>query len=158
MLDKVVGARDEVKNADGVVVVPAKAGRMFRFDTFPVEEGFDLLGACLKHMGAPLIGAVMGGLVPGSLDAAFLSQFDVPAVKGIVKKLLSVVSCLDPSNVDSKGLPTGFVSFDGTFKGRYLELFEVAVESFKYNFADFLAEIQVRNTLKKMGLSSPKPA
>ena len=143
MQDKLVGARAEVKDEKGAIVFAAKPGRLFRFDTFPVEEGFDLLGSAMKSFGA-VVAAVMGGDIGSAMVSAMTSGFNVPEVKAMVLKLLSVVSCLDPTNVDSKGLPTGFVTMNGTFKGRYAEMFEVASESFQYNYADFLEEIRRR--------------
>jgi len=156
MQDKLIGARSELKDKDGKVLFPEKKGRLYRFDTFPVEDGFELLGSVMKSFGS-VVAALMNDSMGAAMASAMTANFSVPEVKAVVLKLLSTVSCLDPSNVDAKGLPTGLITMNGTFAGRYAEMFEVASEAFQYNFADFLDEIRRRTEGARLASSSLTP-
>lgn len=117
-------------------------GRTFQFGMLPADKAFFVLGKLLRNLGEPLSKAVTAKATKGAktvelgmqLVGLFASNIHLDEVKEAIDELLTVTICLD-----QKG--GGRCTMNGTFTGRLLECFQVTVEAFKVNFADFLAAL-----------------
>lgn len=124
-------------------------GRTFRFGMLPAATAYKTLMIIIRNLG-PLFTkgvATKRGklsdqdwqtLAQDSLADAF-GKLNDDEIMQAMESLFSVTSCLDQK-------PNGRVTFETTFQGRLLDAFKVAIEAFKVNFSDFLAEIRSRSS------------
>jgi len=120
-------------------------GREFVFGTLPADQALDVLGVAVKSLGAPLAKMVSDGEVAAGVIGLIAANIDLPEVKKAINALLSVTAC-----VGQEG--DGRCDMNRTFTGRVFDMLQVAVESFKVNFSDFLAAGPLLSRLGKKTL------
>jgi hypothetical protein len=126
-------------------------GRTFRFGKLPADKAYGVFMIVTRNLGAPLMelagtGKQSGVDVIGAVTSLVFGRLNDNEIRTAMETLFSATSCLAQK-------PTGRVTWE-TFNGRLLDAFLVAVESFRVNFADFLAVVPL---LSKQGSAPSTP-